>query len=169
MSKTLFELVALLADAVRWRSLSHLAMPIMTSSRTPNFDFLRWRWHAIALSWVVILAGVVTIWTRGIPLGIEFAGGTSIIVAVRAADARVSRSGPRCHDSGGGAGRIVQPYGSPSLREIMIRLPESAHGVGHRISKTADDVQDRASSRPISASSQIVGHRDRRTDRRAAS
>ena len=44
-----------------------------------NFDFLRWRWQAIALSWVVILAGLVTIWTRGIPKGVEFAGGTVVI------------------------------------------------------------------------------------------
>jgi preprotein translocase subunit SecF len=38
-----------------------------------NFDFLRWRWQAIALSWVIILAGVFTIWTKGIPKGVEFA------------------------------------------------------------------------------------------------
>ena len=44
-----------------------------------HFDFLRWRWHAIAMSWVVILAGLVTIWTRGIPKGVEFAGGTVVI------------------------------------------------------------------------------------------
>ena len=25
-----------------------------------NFDFLRYRWHAIALSWVIIIAGAVT-------------------------------------------------------------------------------------------------------------
>ena len=24
----------------------------------PNFDFLRWRWHAVVLSWVVILAEI---------------------------------------------------------------------------------------------------------------
>ena len=26
-----------------------------------NFNFLRWRWHAIAASWVIILAGVFTL------------------------------------------------------------------------------------------------------------
>ena len=51
----------------------------------PNFDFVRWRWHAIALSLVVILAGVVVIWTRGLPLGVEFAGGTHRHRQVRAA------------------------------------------------------------------------------------
>jgi preprotein translocase subunit SecF len=38
----------------------------------PNYDFLRWRWHAIILSLVVIAAGVVVIATRGLPLGIDF-------------------------------------------------------------------------------------------------
>ena len=32
------------------------------SSRTPNYDFVGYRWHAIALSMVVILAGLVTVW-----------------------------------------------------------------------------------------------------------
>jgi len=45
-----------------------------------NFDFLKWRWYAIALSWLIIIAGAVVLLTRGIPLGIEFAGGTSVIV-----------------------------------------------------------------------------------------
>ena len=29
-----------------------------------HFDFLRWRWHAIAVSWIVIVAGIVTIRRR---------------------------------------------------------------------------------------------------------
>ena len=29
----------------------------------PNFNFLRWRWHAVALSWVVILAGAGVMFT----------------------------------------------------------------------------------------------------------
>ena len=44
-----------------------------------NFDFLRWRWHAVVLSWVIILAGVGVIMTKGMPRGIEFAGGTAVI------------------------------------------------------------------------------------------
>ena len=47
--------------------------------KNTNFDFLKWRWHAIALSALVILGGVAVIATRGIPLGIEFAGGTAVI------------------------------------------------------------------------------------------
>jgi preprotein translocase subunit SecF len=32
------------------------------------------------LSWAVIIAGAFVFFTKGIPLGIEFAGGTSVIV-----------------------------------------------------------------------------------------
>ena len=44
-----------------------------------NFNFLRWRWHAIAFSSALIIAGLVTIWTKGIAKGVEFAGGTVVI------------------------------------------------------------------------------------------
>ena len=44
-----------------------------------NFDFIRWRWHAIALSLVVVLAGLGIVVTKGMPLGIDFTGGTLVI------------------------------------------------------------------------------------------
>jgi preprotein translocase subunit SecF len=45
-----------------------------------NIDWLRWRWHALALSWLIILGGVALMATRGVPLGIDFAGGTLLVV-----------------------------------------------------------------------------------------
>ena len=47
--------------------------------KNADYNFLRWRWHAVALSWVVILAGLIVIYTKGIPRSIEFAGGTSLV------------------------------------------------------------------------------------------
>ena len=32
---------------------------------TPNYDFIKWRWHALALSAVVILAGLGLMVSRG--------------------------------------------------------------------------------------------------------
>ena len=76
----------------------------------PNVNFLKWRWHALALSVLVIGAGLVTIVSRGgLPLGVDFSGGTVLLLkfeqpvtedAVRAAlpfagDAVVQTSGPR--------------------------------------------------------------------------
>ncbi|MBW8712895.1 MAG: protein translocase subunit SecF, partial [Acidobacteria bacterium] len=40
--------------------------------KTPHFDFLRWRWFAIGLSWLIIIAGIAVIKTKGLPLGVEF-------------------------------------------------------------------------------------------------
>ena len=74
--------------------------------KNTNFDFLSWRWHAIILSWVVIIAGGFVIFTKGIPLGVEFAGGTSVIARFDtepAIDADGSDSVPQ------GAGALADP------------------------------------------------------------
>jgi preprotein translocase subunit SecF len=50
--------------------------------RKTNFNFTRWRWHALVLSLLIIIAGGTTLVRRGgLPLGIDFEGGT--IVRVR--------------------------------------------------------------------------------------
>ena len=36
-----------------------------------NIDFMRWRWHAVALSWVVILAGLGMVAVKGLPRGTQ--------------------------------------------------------------------------------------------------
>ena len=61
MSKTLFELA--LSRRQQVATLVHL--DTMHIFKNTNYDFLRWRWHAIALSWVVILAGVAVIVDQG--------------------------------------------------------------------------------------------------------
>ena len=48
--------------------------------KNPNFDFLRWRWYAMGLSALIIGAGIFTLMTRGMPLGVEFSGGTNLVV-----------------------------------------------------------------------------------------
>jgi preprotein translocase subunit SecF len=89
----------------------------------PNFNFIKWRWHAIALSLVVIGAGLFYMWSKGgMPLGIDFKGGTIIIVKfekpVREDDVRAAL------DKLPGE-KVVQQYGAASAREILIRLPQS--------------------------------------------
>jgi preprotein translocase subunit SecF len=89
----------------------------------PNVDFIRWRWHAIALSLVVVLAGLGVVVTKGMPLGIDFSGGTLVIVkftqpvtedAVRGALASLPGE------------KVVQQYGDAGANELMIRLPQVA-------------------------------------------
>jgi preprotein translocase subunit SecF len=106
-----------------------------------NFDFMRWRWHAVALSWVVILAGLGVIFTKGIPRGIEFAGGTAIIMQFdQAPSDDAVRTALNQHFPGGGQNAIVQTYGDPSQRQKMVRVPQVGEESGASLSTTADAV-----------------------------
>ena len=94
-----------------------------------HYDILKYRWHAIAVSWIIIIAGVVVLMTRGIPLGIEFAGGTEVIVhfdaptSVQQVRAALDKSFP-----GGGQNVIVQSFGDPSQQlEVCVLAEEVAN------------------------------------------
>src|SRR5262245_51007246 len=108
-----------------------------------SIDFLRWRWHAIGLSWVIIIAGVVAIATKGIPRGLEFAGGTVVIekfdqpVSVQQVRQALDRYYP-----GGGQNTVVQAYGDPAQRQVMIRVPAVGSETGASLSVEAGKVED---------------------------
>ena len=109
----------------------------------PNYDFLRWRWHAVVLSWVVILAGVAVIATRGLPKGIEFAGGTSVIAQFDTAPSvEAVREALTRNYAGGGQDAIVQAYGDPALRQVMVRVPQVGAEQGSSLSATAQAVEE---------------------------
>jgi preprotein translocase subunit SecF len=111
--------------------------------KNPNYDFLRWRWYAVALSWIVIAAGMVTIATRGLPRGIEFAGGTAVIVQFETpVSVQQVRSALDRHFPGGAQTAVVQAYGDPALRQVMIRVPEVGGESGSALSGTARAVED---------------------------
>lgn len=106
-----------------------------------NIDFMRWRWHALALSWVLIIAGIGVTLTKGIPRGIEFAGGTSVIMQFdQAPSDDAVRSALNQHFPGGGQNAVVQTYGDASLRQKMVRVPQVGEESGASLSKTADAV-----------------------------
>ena len=91
--------------------------------RNPNFNFIRWRWHAIVLSLIVILSGVGVIVTRGLPLGIDFSGGTLIVVKF---DQPVAEDAVRNALNTIPGDKVIQPYGDPGENEWLIRLPQVA-------------------------------------------
>ena len=103
-----------------------------------NFDFLRWRWQAIGLSWVIILAGVFTIWTKGIPKGVEFAGGTVVIVQF---DQPTSEQQVRATTAKSFPDSIIQAYGDPSLKQVMIRVPSVGAETGTALGSEAQKVE----------------------------
>jgi preprotein translocase subunit SecF len=87
----------------------------------PNYNFIRWRWHAIALSAAIIIAGAVLIGTRGMTLGIDFSGGTLLIVKF---DRAVSEDQVRAAVDAIPGDKVVQQYGAAADHQIMIRLPQ---------------------------------------------
>jgi preprotein translocase subunit SecF len=90
-----------------------------------NIDWLRWKWHSIILSVLVILAGAGLMVRRGLPLGIDFAGGTIVIVKF---ETRPSEDAVRRAIEAFPGEEGVQTYGDPNAGEILIRLPQ-AEGV----------------------------------------
>jgi preprotein translocase subunit SecF len=107
-----------------------------------NFDFLRWRWHAIVVSWVIIIAGAVVFFTKGIPLGLEFAGGTQVIVkfeqnvTVQQVREVLDKNYP-----GGGRDALVQAYGDPTQHQVLIRVPTVGAESGTSLSIAAEQVE----------------------------
>ncbi len=91
--------------------------------KNPNFNFIQWRWHALVLSLVVVLAGVGVILTRGLPLGIDFSGGTLIVVKFQQA---VEEDAVRSALEAIEGDKVIQPYGEASENEWLIRLPQVA-------------------------------------------
>src|SRR5262245_39143222 len=102
--------------------------------KNTHFDFLRWRVHAIVASWIVILAGVFTLYTKGIPKGVEFAGGNVVIqqfeqpVAVQ----QVRNALDKTYKDA-----IIQSYGDPSQRNVMIRVSNVGAEAGASLSSEA--------------------------------
>ena len=103
----------------------------------PNFDFVKWKWQAIAVSWIVILAGAFVIWTKGMPKGVEFSGGTIVIVKF---DQVPDLDKIRASLPGGGANAVVQSYGDPSSRQVMIREHTAGVESGGGLSATGEEV-----------------------------
>ena len=90
--------------------------------KNPNFNFIRWRWQAIALSVAIILAGGAKIAMSGVPLGIDFSGGTLLIVKF---EQSVGEDTVRNALTSIPGDKVIQPYGDPAEREWLIRLPQA--------------------------------------------
>ena len=106
-----------------------------------NFDFVRWRWHAIALSLLVILAGAATIWTRGLSLGVDFAGGSIVIVKFeQVTPVERVRAAINSMPNGVGNDAVVQDYGEPAQHMVMVRVAQTAAQSSGNLSADADAV-----------------------------
>ena len=111
--------------------------------KNTNFDFLKWRYHTIILSWVIIVAGAYVFFTKGIPLGIEFAGGTSVIesfekpVSIEQVRDAIDKGFP-----GGGSEAVINSFGDPTKNQVMIRVPTVGAESGTALTTTANQVEN---------------------------
>jgi len=105
-----------------------------------NYDFIKWRWHAITLSTIVILAGLGYGITNGIPLGIDFSGGTIVLVKFEQPTSvdqvRTALSTSMSGDN------IIQSYGDEANHEILIRVPQLVEEQGVALEQNARAIVD---------------------------
>ncbi len=91
--------------------------------RNPNIDFLGKKWYFLAFSLVFSIAGVLSmLFWHGIPLGVDFRGGTLVYVrfshtpdndAIRAALDKIGLHNAK-----------IQGYDKPEFNEVLIDLAE---------------------------------------------
>ena len=96
--------------------------------KTPNYDFIRWRWHALILSALIIGAGVFMIATRGLQKGVDFEGGTIVILKFQ----QPPDFNAITQALGGDA--VVQQYGRPENGDVSIRVKRVGEESGGELS-----------------------------------
>jgi len=125
--------------------------------KNTNFDFVRWRWHAIALSWIIVIAGLVAIARFGVPLGVEFSGGSIVIVKFdRQTDLQQVRTALEKSLPGVGENALVQRYGDAGANQVMVRVPSVGAEAGGSLSETADAVSNALKAANL-GNPQVVG------------
>jgi len=85
--------------------------------KDPNYDFIKYRWHAVVISALIIAAGIAIFVTQGINLGVDFAGGANIILKFKD-PVPLSKLRSDLPDA------TIQQYGREQERQILIRLPQ---------------------------------------------
>ena len=111
----------------------------MALFQNANYNFIKWRWHAIALSAVIIIAGFAYGMTRGIPLGIDFTGGTIVVVQFEQA---VSDDQVRQAIAPVFAENVIQTFGDADRNQKLIRIPQLVEEDGGNLDRNARAVVD---------------------------
>jgi preprotein translocase subunit SecF len=109
--------------------------------RNPNIDFLGKKWYFLAFSLVFSVAGVLSmLFWHGIPLGVDFRGGT--LVYVKFSHAPNNDAIRSALDKVGLPNAKIQSYGPPQNNEVLIDLAEK---------ETSEAALDKGKAQIISA------------------
>lgn len=108
-----------------------------------SFDYLRWRWIAIAGSWTIIGLGLIVMAVKGLNYGIDFAGGTLIQVQVNEA-AEIGKMRDLLDRAGVGSFSL-QALGEAGHQDFLITLghvpPEAAKRGGEATESVPQKVE----------------------------
>jgi preprotein translocase subunit SecF len=124
--------------------------------KNPNFDFLGKTRYFVAASLLIILAGIGYIAKYKLHYGVEFSGGTQLILKFqnppqvdRIRDA-VGKQAP---------GAVIQTYGDPSKNQVLIRLAGELQGeVENAGQPVLDALKSSYADNPVvESSSEVVG------------
>src|SRR5205085_2454368 len=82
-----------------------------------KYDFVKWRFHAVAFSLIWVIIGAALFMKNGINWGIDFAGGANIVLKFKGA-VPIDRLRSDLKDA------TIQQYGKANENDILIRLPQ---------------------------------------------
>ena len=102
--------------------------------KNPNFDFVRWRWHALVLSMIVIAAGLYMIGTRGLKKGVDFEGGTAVTLQFHQTPDLGRIRSALTSDA------VVQQFGPADKNQVLIRVKRTGEEQGGDLSREADNI-----------------------------
>jgi preprotein translocase subunit SecF len=124
--------------------------------KNPNFDFLSKARYFVVGSLILILAGVAFIARNGLRYGVEFSGGTQLILKF-AAPPQVDRIRDAVGKQAPGA--VIQTYGDPSKNQVLIRLAGDLKGEVENAGRPVLDAlkASYAENPVLESSSEVVG------------
>jgi preprotein translocase subunit SecF len=128
--------------------------------KNPNFDFLGKTRYFVGLSLVLITTGLVYMRTQGVRYGVEFSGGTQVIVQFTRSPA-VDRV--RAAVDGVAPGIVLQTYGDIANNKVLIRVgghegPESEAELDASAKSVVGALAKNYSDNPVvEYSTEIVG------------
>jgi preprotein translocase subunit SecF len=93
--------------------------------KNPHYDFLAKTRLWVSISLILILGSIGLLSTRGLRYGVEFSGGTQIVVKFKQRP-RIDKIRAAVETRSPGA--VIQTYDEPSKNQVLIRLAETSSG-----------------------------------------